>query len=700
MKTMRNLIQLCLLGVVLLVLSATVQAQFTFTTNNGSITITGYTGSNSVIVIPDTTNGYPVTSIGDNAFDSPNLTSVTIPGSITSIGDYAFYGCINLASLALPGSITNIGIGAFNSCWSLTNVEIPASVTSIGNSAFIYCTNLTAITVDVANPSYSSEDGVLFNKDQTILLQFPFGNAGSYAIPGSVTGLADGAFGIDDHGNPELYFPACPSLTNLIIPGSITNIADYAFADCVGLTSVSLASGIFSIGIDAFSHCKNLTSVTIPGSCINLGPGAFAGCSSLASVTIENGLTSIGDNAFNSCLGLPSIMIPASVTEIGTNAFFQCINLHSVYFMGNAPGSGNDTSVFGGNWDATAYYLPDKTGWESSFDGIPTIEEPYPSVFAYTVTNGAINITGYIGSDDTVVIPTTIGGLTVRSIGNFAFFSYSNLKSATISASVTNIETLAFASCYHLTSINVDTDNSVFSSINGVLFDKGQTSIIEYPAGLAGNYLIPSTVTSIGDYAFSGCGLSSVTIPNGVFSIGEGSFTECFGLRSVTIPNSVTNIGSFAFYQCTGLTNITIPNGVTNFGNEAFGDCDNLTGVYFEGNAPSFVGLDLFNNEPYLTVYYLPNTTGWEDFFTTTGVPIALWLPQLWTDLNLGVQTNQFGFNISWASGQTVVVEVCTNLSNPDWQPVQTNTLTGGTAYFSDPQWTNYPGRFYRLRSP
>src|ERR1035438_7706291 len=101
-----------------------------------------------------------------------------------------------------------------------------------------------------------------------------------------------------------------------------------------------------------------------------------------------------------------------------------------------------------------------------------------------------------------------------------------------------------------------------------------------------------------------------------------------------------------------------------------------------------------------VTVYYLPGTTGW-DYILFESTFTALWLPPAQTtDSSFGVKTNQFGFNIDWASGQTVVVEVCTNLLNPDWQPVQTNMLTTGSVYFSDPQWMNYPGRFYRLRSP
>ena len=149
-----------------------IKYDFTYTTNNGTITITGYTGSGGAVTIPDTINGLPVTSIGDNAFYyCTSLTSVTIPTSVTSIGDYAFYRCT-----------------------SLTSVTIANSVTSIGNQAFADCTSLTAITVDTNNPAYSSVDGVLFNKSQTTLIQCPGGKAGSYTIPDSVTSIGDYAF--------------------------------------------------------------------------------------------------------------------------------------------------------------------------------------------------------------------------------------------------------------------------------------------------------------------------------------------------------------------------------------------------------------------------------------------------------------------------------------------------------------------------
>jgi len=299
----------------------------------------------------------------------------------------------------------------------------------------------------------------------------------------------------------------------------------------------------------------------------------------------------------------------------------------------------------------------------------------------------------------------------------------------------------------------VDTLNSVYSSVDGVLFNKSQTTVIQYPGAKTGSYTVPKGVTSIAGDAFSFCnGLTSVSIPNSVTSIGGGTFYRCesltnvnipdsvtsigshafyacrkltsiripdgvtaignatfyycSGLTNITIPNSVTTIGQIAFWGCTSLTNVTIPNSVTNVGTHAFLSCSSLIGVYFGDNAPS-LGASVFSGANNTTVYYLPGTTGWGPTFG--GRPTALWvLPNpLILDRSVGVQTNVFGFIISWATNVAVVVEACPNLANPAWSPVTTNTLTTGIdpltdgwSYFSDLQWTNHPARFYRLRSP
>ena len=192
--------------------------------------------------------------------------------------------------------------------------------------------------------------------------------------------------------------------------------------------------------------------------------------------------------------------------------------------------------------------------------------------------------------------------------------------------------------------------------------------------------------------------LTNITIPSGVTSIERDTFAFCTSLAGLTIPNSITSIGSYAFIYCGSLTSITIPNSVTSIGESAFAACTNLNGVYFQGNAPS-IGLDVFWSDNTATVYYLPGTTGWGP--TIGGRPTALWKPLVQAnDASFGVRTNQFGFVISWATNASVVVEACTDLAQPLWSPVGTNTLTDGSSYFSDPQWTNHPARFYRLRSP
>ena len=152
------------------------------------------------------------------------------------------------------------------------------------------------------------------------------------------------------------------------------------------------------------------------------------------------------------------------------------------------------------------------------------------------------------------------------------------------------------------------------------------------------------------------------------------------------------------FLGCSRLTSVTIPNSVTSFGDGVFYDCTGLTGVYFQGNALS-LGVSEFLNAYNATIYYLPGATGWGSTFA--GRPTALWLPQAQSsDASFGVQTDQFGFNISWASDKVVVVEAASDLVNPVWIPVGTNTLTGGSSYFSDPDWANHPARLYRLRAP
>jgi len=327
--------------------------------------------------------------------------------------------------------------------------------------------------------------------------------------------------------------------------------------------------------------------------------------------------------------------------------------------------------------------------------------------FTFTTNDGSLTITGYTGTNGTVVIPVKTNGYPVTSIGDDAFHFCTSLTSVTIPNSVTSLGSYAFEDCINLTSIMIPNSitNIGFNSFYGCN-NLTSLTIASSTIGSAWFLGLPLTsvtilnsVTNIGKYAFSRCtGLFSVTISNSVTTIEIGAFSLCTSLTSVTIPNSVTSIRDSAFEYCTSLTNVIIGSGVTNIKYEAFSECSQLSHIIFTSNAPS-LGSPVFNGDNSATVYYLPGTTGWSSTFG--GLPTLLWNPQMQTgDGSFGVQSNGFGFSITGTPGISLVVETSTNVASGIWQPLQTNTLTNGSVYFSDPQSTNYPGRFYRLRSP
>jgi hypothetical protein len=264
----------------------------------------------------------------------------------------------------------------------------------------------------------------------------------------------------------------------------------------------------------------------------------------------------------------------------------------------------------------------------------------------------------------------------VTSIMEDAFAACNSLTNVTIPESVTSIGDAAFVACEGLSAITVGPLNPVYSSAAGVLFNKSQTTLIQCPGAKAGTYIVPNSVTSIGDHAFY----------------------DCASLTNVTIPNSVTSIADSVFAWCSSLTTVTIPAGVTSIGSSEFQSCANLAGVYFEGNCPTVGSLAFFgaNNA---TIYYLPGTTGWGTTFG--GRPAVLWNPLIQASgSGFGVRTNRFGFIITGTSNIPIVVEACANLANASWTSLLNCALTNGSIYFSDPAWANYSGRFYRIRSP
>ena len=333
------------------------------------------------------------------------------------------------------------------------------------------------------------------------------------------------------------------------LPSTIISIGSVAFANN-NLVSCNIPNSVTSIGNSAFYLCKSLQSITIPNSVTSIGDEAFKSCESLQSVTIPNSVTSIGDEAFSWCVSLQSVTIPNSVTSIGDEAFSWCVSLQSVTIPNSVTSIG-----------------------DQAFSGCKSLQS--------------------------VTIPNS-----VTSIGDGAFSSCKSLQSITIPNSVTNIGDGAFCGC----NICFFICNSTYFQNDAVcLFNKDKTAIVSTIKDCV-NYIIPNSVTSIGDGAFSWCkSLQSVTIPNSVTSIGDGAFSSCKSLQSITIPNSVTSIGDGAFSSCKSLQSITIPNSVTKIGDYAFLSCESLQSVTIPNSVTS-IGEGAFSWCKSLQSVIIPNS--------------------------------------------------------------------------------------------
>ena len=268
---------------------------------------TGNCGDNVTYSFDESTGVLTISGTGDmNQWpedDSPwcadtRIKTLIIDEGVTSIGDRAFQDCRNLSNVKLPNSLTLIYNDAFSNCTSLASVIIPDSVTSIGDDAFLGCISLKSIEISDNNKNYSSVDGVLFNKNKSVLVIYPAGKTDSvYSIPNSVTSIGNSAFS------------ECTNLSNITITDSVISIGDFAFSNSTSLRSVTIPDSVTIIGVSAFYDCKNLINVTLPDSITSIDYSVFSDCTSLTNITIPDSVTNIGDSAFECCTSLTLSLI-------------------------------------------------------------------------------------------------------------------------------------------------------------------------------------------------------------------------------------------------------------------------------------------------------------------------------------------------------------------------------------------------------
>ena len=623
-----------------------------------------------------------VTSIGKEAFfGCTNLSSITIPEGVTSIGIQAFSSCKSLSSITIPSFLTSIGHYAFTDCTSLSSIDIPSSVTTIGVRVFEGCNSLSAINVNTENAYYKSVDGVLFNKEGTTLICCPGGKSGDYTIPSSVTSIGMYAF----------Y--KCKSLSSVIIPSSVTSIDIAVFQECTSLSSITIPSSVTSIGGNAFNSCKSLTSVTIPSSVTSIGINAFFFCTNLKNLyvlrfddTADTKITALDSSVFYSnpddfVIWVPSDALATYQAATNWSAYASKISSFGGYCGKTSENGGknviwnltddNKTLTIRGTGDMADY---DSSGqpWNAEKANIKTvvIESGVTSIGknAFCMLNintslSSVTIPASVTSigENAFQECTSLSSVTipegVTNIGIYAFWCCTSLSSINIPSSVTTIGNQVFVDCNSLSAINVDTDNAKYKSEDGVLFNKEGTTLICYPGGKSGDYTIPSSVTSIGIYAFFRCtSLLSVTIPEGVTKIDAYAFQECKSLSSVTIPASVTSIGNSGFDTCSNLKEVFVlrdnTNGITTLGSSVFYGTPNAV-IWVPSTA-----LETYKNADNWSYYYYDagKIKSFVPSVAVTGIDAPVTLTALDGDAvctTTGVDATKT--SVAWKNGSTAV---------------------------------------------
>ena len=505
------------------------------------------------VTVPSTLNGLTVTAIGDHAFHNgysvnsyinirmPLLKFITLPTSVTTIGDYAFADCekLNRTGFGLTSKITSIGKYAYMGC-NLATIDVPDTVTSIGEGAFK--NNAILRSVSLPGSFFDNIDPAVFegcNENLVITFRKVVGDTDVTAQ------MIDGhLWYFEDNGNsatvagPQIgaviYNAVSPAPTGaLVIPSSlggkrVTAIGERAFEDFTGITSVKIPESVTSIDGYAFAGCTGLTSVDIPAKVTTLADYAFKDCTSLASASLPGALNGIDEfKVFNNCA-------PGKIITYRNKGGItsQVVDGRTWYYRVE-------------NGEAEIFFSEDygSYSWHRAVQPDPTDE-------------------------DDVVIPPTLGAnYPVTKIGKYAFYEC-EMSSVTIPDSVKEIDDYAFQYCRSLAEVN-------FGS-GLVAIGKSAFSYCDMLGGIE----LPEGVVTIGASAFANCSwAATLTIPDGVLDIGDAAFYNCSSLESVTVPESVTSLGINAFHSCTKLSTVSLPTELTDIGYQAFGNCTSLTDV-------------------------------------------------------------------------------------------------------------------------
>ena len=620
--------------------------------------------------------------IGVEAFASCKFSSVFLPKTLEIISDRAFMSCDRLTTIIYedPANIAihTIGKGAFKHMRGLESYEIPDSVISLGETAFEGCNNLRTLKisngitdlssiasitlrcpsferfiVDESHPALVSVNGVLMNKDGTVIYSCPPKIGDTFTIPAGVKTIAEGAFasfqgstvifpaGLTSIGS-EAFFQS--NVKSVVLPSSLTSIGDKAFYTAFKLESVTFAegsalktigkeafyndealrvfdmpSGVTSIGEKAFIN-SGITSITIPQSVKTIAKNAFAGCRELETLVISSGVTKIEANAFKNCEVLTDVIIPDSVTSVGDYAFKECFSLKSALFGTDSKLTSLGKNVFESCTSLQRVTFGDRL---SSFGA--DIFKGCTALTEVRLSNAMTSIPAsfFAGCTELAIVNIPSG---VRTIGEWAFRDCEKIEAVVIPATATSIGKGAFSGCLSLNSVTF-ADGCKLTSIADNAFENTPrlTDIVLLPTLTSiGSYAFYNSniniknlsftqnMTSIGSYAFFGCSnIETLSLPYSVKSIGAYAFSGCSSLRSVAISTGLTSIGDFAFENCASVVEVFIPSTATTIGANPFASCKSLTVLSIDANNKSFVFRDgaLFDSTGLTLISYLASNT-------------------------------------------------------------------------------------------
>lgn len=497
-------------------------------------------------------------------FGCSRLTGIKLPESLTSIGNCAFRNCSELNNINMPKNLKSIEKETFRGCVSLTDFEMPENLESLDEDIFVDCYSLTNISISADNSLYESENGILYSKGKSELVIYPPGKQAE----------------------------------EFELPESVMRIGLCAFQRCKNITTVKLPEGLTSIGKYAFTECSNLSELELPESVNDIGEGAFWSCDNLIDINIPEGIREVKEHVFTNCSGLKSISLPGTLTDIGKSAFAGCECLTDINYPKDktAWDSQIHISEYGNEPLDAADFHYTQIGTEQSEDTatekkavqVRDIEE-YDKVTYFTegVWRGCLDhdsqtvrISGCEGAKISLEIPDVLWDKPVKGIGGYAFEDM-KMENVTIPENIEDIDPNAFAGCENLTDIYVAESNPIYSSGDGILYNKEKTELIICPRGRQGEISnLPSSLKVIGHSSFSQCeNLTSIHLPNGVVGIGGYAFYGC-SMESIMLPDSLEYIQDSAFKLCWQLETIHIPSKVKSIDSgTVFYSCNNLKAI-------------------------------------------------------------------------------------------------------------------------